>query len=67
MHPMLYPNNVKVAVKRVGGPTRCALLMECSGTTIHSWIRQRKISNITKAQKLADLAGMKLQELRPCP
>ncbi len=66
MHPMLSQNHVKVAVQRAGGPTQVALALGCSGTAVHSWIRKRKITDINKARKLAELAGMQLQELRPC-
>jgi hypothetical protein len=66
MHPMLSLNAVKVAVQRAGGPTHVAIALGCSGTTVHNWIRQRKITDLTKAQKLADLSGMTVRELRPC-
>lgn len=63
---MDFSNKVKRAVMRLGGPTKTAIHMECSGTTIQSWIRQGKVKNIDKAKKLADLAGMDLKEIRPC-
>jgi DNA-binding transcriptional regulator YdaS (Cro superfamily) len=68
MHPMLFQNknNVSVAVERAGGPTRVALLLECSGTSVHNWIRRKKITDIKKAAKLAKLVGMSVEDLRPC-
>jgi hypothetical protein len=66
MHPMLSVNKVKVAVKRAGGPTRVGIILGCSGTAVHSWIRKRKIPNIIFAEKLAKIADMDLRELRPC-
>lgn len=66
MHPILTPNYVKIAVNRAGGPTKVALLLGCSGTAVHAWIRKKKISDLTKASKLAEVAGMNVRELRPC-
>ena len=66
MHPMLTPNNVKIAVKRAGGPTKVALILGCSGTAVHAWMRKKKIPNIDKAEKLAKIAGMNVRDLRPC-
>jgi DNA-binding transcriptional regulator YdaS (Cro superfamily) len=63
---MLIPNNVKIAVKRAGGPTKVALLLGCSGTAVHAWMRKKKISDITKAEKLAKATGMNVRDLRPC-
>jgi hypothetical protein len=37
-----------------------------SGSAVFAWIRKRKISDIHKAQKLADMTGMNVRELRPC-
>lgn len=61
-----FSNKVKTAVNRVGGPTKAASLLRCSGTTIHNWIRKRKVSDIDKATKLAELAKMEVREIRPC-
>lgn len=61
-----FSNKVKTAVGRVGGPTKAALLLGCSGTSIHNWIRNRKVSDIDKATKLAELAKMEVREIRPC-
>lgn len=60
-----YQNNVKIAVERAGGPTKVALLIGCSGAAVHLWIRQRRISDISKAKILAEIAGMDVAELRP--
>ena len=67
MHPMMsQPNYVKIAVHRAGGPTKTALLLGCSGTAVHAWIRRKKIGDLTKASKLAEITGMDVMELRPC-
>ena len=60
------PNNVKDAVERLGGPTKTAIAMKCSGTAVGAWVRARRVSDIDKAAKLAELSGLSLQELRPC-
>lgn len=59
-------NKVRIAVNRVGGMTKTAIAMKCSGTAVGAWIRARRVSDIDKATKLAGLSGMSLQELRPC-
>ena len=61
-----FSNKVKKAVQRVGGPTKVALIMGCSGSAVFAWIRKQKVSDIDKATKLAELAGMDVRELRPC-
>lgn len=66
MHPMISINSVAVAVRRAGGPTHVAIAIGCSGTAVHAWIRKRRVADIDKARKLAELAGMTIQELRPC-
>ena len=68
MHPMLFQNknNVSVAVERAGGPTQVAVFLECSGTSVHTWIRRKKITDIKKTAKLAELVGMSVEDLRPC-
>jgi len=66
MHPMLSINNVAIAVQRAGGPTRVGNALGVSGTAVHAWIRKRNVADLTKAQKLAELSGMTVRELRPC-
>ena len=63
---MQYQNKVKIAVQRVGGATKVANLMGCSGTAVYAWIRKRMVSDINKATQLAKLAGMDVREVRPC-
>ena len=60
------PNKVKIAVERLGGPTKTAIAMKCSGTAVGAWIRAERVSDIDKAELLAKLSGMTLKELRPC-
>lgn len=58
-------NLVKVAVDRVGGPTRASKLLGVSNWTIHSWIRLQRISNIDYARTLANSSGFNTEDLRP--
>lgn len=57
-------NHVKIAVDRLGGPTKAATALAVSGTTIHDWIRRSRIGNIDKAEQMATLSGLSLQQLR---
>lgn len=57
-------NHVRIAVDRLGGATRAAHAMSVSNATIHSWINRQYVSNIDKAKRMAELAGMELQQLR---
>ncbi|MCP2085926.1 UNVERIFIED_ORG: DNA-binding transcriptional regulator YdaS (Cro superfamily) [Paraburkholderia sediminicola] len=58
-------NNVKIAIARLGGPTKAAHLAEVSNATIHNWIKRARIVNIDKARLVAKLCGMDVQDLRP--
>lgn len=60
----LTKNHVKIAVDRLGGPTKAAIAMAVSGTTIHHWIKQARIADIEKATLMAVLAGLEIQQLR---
>lgn len=57
-------NNVKIAVDRLGGPTKAAHAAGVSNTTIHDWIKRQRIVNIDKAKLMAKLSGVELQQLR---
>lgn len=59
-------NNVKIAVKKAGGPTKVSNVLGVSNGTVHSWMKKGTVSNIDKAKLLAELAGMKVSEVRPC-
>lgn len=63
----MYPlpqNYVKIAVDRLGGPTKSAHAMAVSNTTIHDWVKRNRISNIDKAKLMSQLSGIELQQLR---
>jgi DNA-binding transcriptional regulator YdaS (Cro superfamily) len=58
-------NPIRSAIDRVGGPTKASNLLNVSNGAIHAWIKARRVTNIDLAKKLATLAGMDLQTLRP--
>ena len=57
-------NRVRIAVDRLGGPTKASNLMSVSNNTINTWIKKQRVGNIDFARKLADLSGMTVQDLR---
>jgi len=59
-------NQVRIAVNKIGGPTKVSNLVGVSNGAVHAWIKARRIANIDFARKVADLAGMEVGELRPC-
>ena len=60
----LNKNRVRIAVDRLGGPTKASNLMGVSNNTINTWIRKQRVGNIDFAKKLADLSEMAVQDLR---
>lgn len=58
-------NHVKTAVDTIGGVTRTSNLLNVSNGAVHAWINKGRVSNIDYARKLAELAGMKLEQVRP--
>ena len=59
----LNKNRVRIAVDRLGGPTKASNLMGVSNNTINTWIRKQRVGNIDFAKKLADLSEMAVQDL----
>ncbi|GCB02630.1 CI repressor [Ralstonia sp. SET104] len=57
-------NYVKIAVERLGGPTKAAHAAGVSNASIHNWIKRRRIQNIDKANLVAKLAKLDVQDLR---
>jgi hypothetical protein len=55
---------VKIAVEKIGGPTKAAHAVGVSNTTIHTWIKRNRIENIDKARIVAALSGIHLELLR---
>lgn len=61
----MHYNNVKLAVDKIGGPTKVSNLIGVSNGAIHAWVKNGRVSNIDKARQLAGLAGMTVEEMRP--
>ena len=59
-----FSNFVRVAVERVGGPTRAARLMDVANATVHNWITNQRVPNINQARKLSGLSCVELDRLR---
>jgi len=60
-----FQNPVRTAVSRAGGATKVSNLLGIANSTVHRWIKNHRVGDIDFARKLAELAEMKLQELRP--
>jgi hypothetical protein len=60
-------NWVRVAVDRIGGPTKAAVTFSVSGTAIYHWISANRVSDIDKAKRLSYLSGVDLTLLRSVP
>lgn len=64
---MLYEaheNYVRTAVDRLGGATKTSNALGVANQTVTNWIKQRRVSNIDYATKLAELSGIQVQQLR---
>lgn len=61
----MFNNNVKTAVNKLGGPTKASNLLGVSNGAIHAWIKNYRVPDISKAKRLAELSGMKVEEVRP--
>jgi len=59
-----FTNYVRIAVDRVGGPTKAARLAGVSNATIHNWIKAQRIPNIDQAKLVTKESGMDVQNLR---
>jgi hypothetical protein len=59
------PNYVEAAVDRAGGLTQTAIELRVSAVTVHDWIKKQRIPKLDHARKLAKLAGVKVEDLRP--
>lgn len=57
-------NHVKIAVDRIGGPTKAAHACSVSNATVHLWLNAGRIPNIDRARMVAKAAGMDVQLLR---
>lgn len=58
-------NLVQEAIVTIGGATKAANIFQVANSTIYTWIRSGRVSDIDKARLLASLSGLKLEEVRP--
>ena len=56
-------NHVKEAVTRVGGPTKAALAIRCSGSAIHKWVAEGRVPCGLYAARLAEVSGVPIRDL----
>lgn len=59
-----FQNKVKVAVDRIGGPTKTANLCGVANSTIHMWIARQRVPNVDQAKKLSAASGVEATLLR---
>ena len=57
-------NQVKTAVDKVGGPTIASGILQVSNGSVHNWINSGRVPKICYAKRLAELSGLKVEELR---
>ena len=57
-------NTVRLAVDRLGGPTKTAHACSVSNATVHTWINHQHVPNLDKAKVLANLAEVDVHSLR---
>ena len=58
-------NHVRKAVDLIGGVTVTSNLLGVSNGCVHRWIKCSRINKIFYARKLAELAGMPVEFIRP--
>ena len=58
-------NHVRNAVDTLGGATKTSNLLGVSIGCIYSWIKQSRVKNVFYARKLAELANMPVEFIRP--
>ena len=58
-------NNVRLAIDRAGGPTKVSNLLNVSNGSVHNWSKTQRVPNIDHAKRLALIAGMTVEQVRP--
>ena len=58
-------NDVYRAVHRAGGPTRVAIHLKVSTQSVHRWMVSGVIPKFDKAEALAKLSKVEVENLRP--
>ncbi|MDH6149317.1 MULTISPECIES: YdaS family helix-turn-helix protein [Paraburkholderia] len=57
-------NYIKIAVDRIGGPTKVAHACSVSNAAVHAWITSGRIPNIDRAKIVAKESGIDVHLLR---
>ncbi|MBU66050.1 MAG: hypothetical protein CL858_11430 [Cupriavidus sp.] len=57
-------NAVRLAIERIGGPTKASNACCVSNATIFNWINRQHVPDIDKANLLAKLAEVSVHDLR---
>lgn len=58
-------NHIRQAVNKIGGVTITSNLLNVSNNCVYAWIKQGRVNNIYRAKKMAELAGMPVELVRP--
>lgn len=61
----MFENHVRIAIQRIGGPTKASNLLGVSNGAIHAWIKARRVPNIDYAKKVSELSRVQVEDLRP--
>ena len=59
-----FNNKVKIAVDRIGGPTKAANLCGVANATIHTWITNQRVPSVDQARKISTASGIDVAALR---
>ena len=65
MMPKEFKNDVHAAVYAAGGLVVVARMFRVSNTSVLSWINKGTVFNIAYARKLAEIARMDVERIRP--
>jgi hypothetical protein len=58
-------NPIRHAANKIGGVTITSNLLGVSNGCVYNWIKQGRVNNIHMARKLAELAAMPVELVRP--
>ena len=58
-------NQVKTAIKLMGGATLVGIKVHVSTNTVHQWCRNGVIPRLDRAEKVAEASGIDVSMLRP--
>ncbi len=62
---MYSENAVRKSIDKIGGVTKTSSLLGVSNGAVHSWIKNRRVTNIDYAKKISELSGVPLEKVRP--